>query len=616
MAEDLVIRIKGQDDFSRTFDNAEKKLGGLNNMTEQTAQKFMVAGMAITGAGIALGAYLLKSALTAARTETLGVAMEQVGKQAGYSKDELSAQEKIIKELGITTQGARTILMRFMQSNLNIADASKLARAAQDFAVIGLVNSTEATTDLTDAVATQNPLLLRKYGIIKYLNDIYEDYARVIGKSAATLTQSEKQQAMLNTVLEEGKKVAGSYEASMTTAGKTMLSFDRVIEELENNLGRAFLPALNSVVKGVYQLFSAVNKLPAPLQDLVSMGLGTASMLLILGGGVLMLIGKLSTLREGWAVVTAAQAKYNTTAMASIGIIGKVGTAMLILTYVYEKVRQTSERLKPEMTGLNKSASDFGDSMNRWGMAAVTVGLSELVRGQDGAAESTKKATDKIKDESKSLSDLQAEITEITTLLSTFQQGELAVMSATAQHTLAVQATKKAQEEYNAAVSEFGPASDEAQAALANLSLAQVAEIQSADGVAVAVANASAKMSDGVGFAESYRQKLAELSATPTYIDIFIRTYNERYGSGWENVPGGAIDPRFNPQRPHQGGYIMGPPGADVPVVAQAGEYVIPANHSRLSHGGATTITIPVYLDKRKIAEAMDTYTAGIGSGV
>ncbi len=74
-----------------------------------------------------------------------------------------------------------------------------------------------------------------------------------------------------------------------------------------------------------------------------------------------------------------------------------------------------------------------------------------------------------------------------------------------------------------------------------------------------------------------------------------------------ENAAAGApVSPNFGP-RGHQGGIVPGPPGADVPIVAQAGERIIPTSQaSQGAGGGDVNITIegdltePVFEDLQR----------------
>jgi len=198
----------------------------------------------VAAAGLAL---IRSVALTAARTQVLGTVLHQVGKNAGYTSGELDQTVEKIKKLGITTQEARTAVVRFIQSELDVAAAAKLARTAQDLAVIAGQNSSEAFTTLTQAIVSQETMLLRQYGIVKGLVEIYGDYAKAHGLAANALDETAKKQAFLDAILEAGAKAAGTYEAAMGDAGKQLTSLPRYVEEAKNALGTAFLPMLGAV---------------------------------------------------------------------------------------------------------------------------------------------------------------------------------------------------------------------------------------------------------------------------------------------------------------------------------------------------------------------------------
>lgn len=224
----------------------------------------LLKAVAAVGAGFSawkLGNIAKDATLVAARTQVLKTVLEQVGKVSGYSAGELAQQEAAIKSLGITTQASRQLMIRFMQSQLDVADAAKIARAAQNLAVIANVDSSQAAMTLTEAISAQRPILLKQFGIVKDLNEVYKDQAELLGKSVQDLTQLEKKQAFLNVVLKEAGKVAGSYEAAMRDAGKQLTSFPRYIEETQNAIGERFQPALKAVLTTAKGFLETVKEL-------------------------------------------------------------------------------------------------------------------------------------------------------------------------------------------------------------------------------------------------------------------------------------------------------------------------------------------------------------------
>jgi len=87
---------------------------------------------------------LVEMTLMAARAETLGVAMRVVGNNAGYTNKEMDAAEQQVRKMGIATLEARESLARMAGAQMDVTKASALARIAQDAAVLGGINSSEA----------------------------------------------------------------------------------------------------------------------------------------------------------------------------------------------------------------------------------------------------------------------------------------------------------------------------------------------------------------------------------------------------------------------------------------------------------------------------------------
>lgn len=207
-----------------------------------------------TAIGVGFGAYKLVdfikgATLTTARLEEMDIVLKTVGESAGYSLGYLKQEEERIKALGITTQSARELLVRFMQSELDVADAAKIARAAQDFAVIGMMDSSQAAEQLTFAISAQRPELLKQFGIVTDLTEIFGKLGKSLGKSAQDLTEHEKRTALFNVIMENAARVTGTYEAAMTTAGKQLRSLPRYFEEASAKIGQYFMPVLRALTK-------------------------------------------------------------------------------------------------------------------------------------------------------------------------------------------------------------------------------------------------------------------------------------------------------------------------------------------------------------------------------
>jgi hypothetical protein len=245
--------------------------------TADAIKELVIQGAEILGIAIAFKAIAeeivnltKESTLLAAREETLGIVLQQVGHTAGYTTEELNKYEESTVKMGITTSAARHAMAQMVQAHLDLASASKIARIAQDAAVIANINSSEAFERLVHGIQVGRPIILRSMGIFVDFNAAYGKMATELHKTTAELTASDLATARMNATLESGKTIAGAYEAAMGTAGKQLLSLQRFSEEAKVALGKLFLPALSTIVmemtegfKHAREALEAFEKTPA-----------------------------------------------------------------------------------------------------------------------------------------------------------------------------------------------------------------------------------------------------------------------------------------------------------------------------------------------------------------
>lgn len=230
-------------------------LGGTLSGILKNAFSFTL-GMGLFQGVKSLGGLAKDFVLTAGKTETLDVALQAVARSTGTSVRALLQERNALMDLGIAEQEASQILTRFMQAQIDTADAAKLARVAQDSAVVAGENSSQAAAKMTEAIAKQRPELLSAYGMTRNLNDIFGDYAKTIGKAASQLSETERKQAMLSYILKEGEKVAGAYERSMGSAFKKLGSLTRYVDTFKTAVARPLaLPAFGVVIDAVTDAF-------------------------------------------------------------------------------------------------------------------------------------------------------------------------------------------------------------------------------------------------------------------------------------------------------------------------------------------------------------------------
>jgi len=248
------IGVQMQGDLQRLESQGKRTFSSLSD-----SAKIFIASFAAMGAMGAV-ALIKDVSMLAARYETLGVVMGVVGNNAGYTKAEMDGFAQSLRNSGIAALESRQVLSMMAQANIDMADSSKLARVAQDAAVIGNINSSEAFQRLVYGIQSAQVEMLRTIGINTTFEGGYKTMAASIGKTSAELTEQEKMQSRVNSVLNAGTQIAGTYEAAMGTAGKQILSMKRYSDDLKVSIGEAFTPALALVVEQLSDGLKSANK--------------------------------------------------------------------------------------------------------------------------------------------------------------------------------------------------------------------------------------------------------------------------------------------------------------------------------------------------------------------
>ncbi len=209
------------------------------------------AALGLYKLGDALVSTIKESTLLASRVETLGVVMATVGRNVGLNAQQMDNYAKGVTAMGITTQVSRETVIRMVQAQMDLTQATKLARIAQDAAVVGNTNSSDALQKMIYGIQTGQIEVLKTIGLNVNFETSYKKMAAQLGKTTDDLNELEKMQARSNVVMEAGARLAGTYESAMGTVGKQLNTMPRYIEELKVKIGELFTPALSGIVTGL-----------------------------------------------------------------------------------------------------------------------------------------------------------------------------------------------------------------------------------------------------------------------------------------------------------------------------------------------------------------------------
>jgi hypothetical protein len=367
-----------------TIVNGQNQLDTLNSSIDTLSGYLKAAALSFVSLVAAQG--IKEMADYAARTETLGVTLKVVSQNAGYTAESISAYEKELKGLGITTQAARESMTQMIQAGIPLSaqaegsasTISKLARAAQDLAVVTGENSSQTLQRLTVNISQLDTMGLRFMGLTIDVMGAEEKFATQIGTTSKALTQKQKIMAVTNAVLEESLKLSGAYEESMETVGKKVASLTRYQEELANTIGKNLLPAYGAMVDNATSLLSILDKM--------AQGQGANSETAIQLGKDM---GNLSAEISSVVLSIASFVKENMGMLSSVtsNLIGLVTDVVSAFGKVFNALEQMGV-LKVMLTGLTVLVAGFRDGLTLLGAiiegyfaAPLEVALGMAIKG-------------------------------------------------------------------------------------------------------------------------------------------------------------------------------------------------------------------------------------------
>ena len=178
--------------FTKGMENARRSADELTQASNRLRGAVVGVGVVAGTATAAIIGFGIKAFNAAARVDELNIALNAVGKSTGYGYQKLNETALAIKSMGIEMEIAQKATLKYAQNNLELAKASEVARVAQDLAVIGAMNSSDAFDRLTHAIITGRSEVLKSVGIQKSAGAAYAEYGASIGKAAKDLTATEK----------------------------------------------------------------------------------------------------------------------------------------------------------------------------------------------------------------------------------------------------------------------------------------------------------------------------------------------------------------------------------------------------------------------------------------
>lgn len=238
--------------LTKSVNLAAKQAGGTLSSALGGAAKGAAVGLAIVGGAAA--AFGVSAFLAAGRAQEMTTALHAMANANKISTTSVDQAVKSVRGMGITYSDAQQAVAAFVQANLDVSQASKLARVAQDFAVVSNQNSSDTLSLLVQGIQEQNSTLLKSAGSTVLAGTAMSNYAKSLGLTVAQLTPTQREQAVLNAVMADGQHVAGAYAAAMQDPYKVLGSMPRVIDNIKVGIGQGLVQAIGPSVIAFFHL--------------------------------------------------------------------------------------------------------------------------------------------------------------------------------------------------------------------------------------------------------------------------------------------------------------------------------------------------------------------------
>lgn len=235
---------------ARDFAKESQGLGGLVRLYATWAANIYAASAAF-------------SALSnAANVTNMIEGMNQLGVNSGIALGSMAKRFVEASQGAISLKDAISATVKATSSGLSQAQFVKLGEVASKASKALGIDMTDAVGRLTRGITKLEPELLDELGIFTKVGTATDDYAKRIGKSAASLTDFEKRQAFANAVLAEGIGKFGDIKVEANP-------YDQLAASL-NNLTTKTLGYVNTALG---PLISGLSSSPVALTAVVA-GLG------------------------------------------------------------------------------------------------------------------------------------------------------------------------------------------------------------------------------------------------------------------------------------------------------------------------------------------------------
>ena len=274
---DIIVKFKpqGHKSLIKAIKELEKATGGATGATKKgtKANNGLLASQRLVGGSFAtMRSHMLlySFAMSLGIRQTVQFAKEatkvqQMEKAFIGLSGGVDIASSALNKLTNATNGAMSSFDLFQQSNnamilgvtRNSDEMAQMFDMAQRLGDALGKDVKLSVESLVTGIGRQSRLMLDNIGIIVKADKAYANYARELGKTADTLTESEKKQAFMNAALEAGREKLKFLPDETMSASKTFQIFSATLSNFQVILGEQALPTIVMLADNMTKLMKA-----------------------------------------------------------------------------------------------------------------------------------------------------------------------------------------------------------------------------------------------------------------------------------------------------------------------------------------------------------------------
>jgi hypothetical protein len=241
----------------------QRSAGGTGAAARDFAQQAQgLGGLVRLYATFAANVFAVSAAFTAlskaSDTTNMLKGLEQIGAQSGKNLTSLSKQVQQLSDNALSLAESMQVVAQASSAGIASDQILRLTTVAKQASLALGRDLTDSVSRLTRGITKIEPELLDELGILVKVDEATRNYARSVGKTAASVTDFEKRQAFANAVLSEGEAKFGSIKIDANPYSKLLGSLKDIIQVGLEAVNKVFGPLVGLLAQSPTALSAAV----------------------------------------------------------------------------------------------------------------------------------------------------------------------------------------------------------------------------------------------------------------------------------------------------------------------------------------------------------------------